>query len=146
MHLMWLIKDGGRGRNDFWHDFLDTWRLVNNNRQDWPKIYCLGTKLDVLKVEGPIWAFSDSLRTKMAISPKIFIKKRYRYIFMKLFFKTNLFIWFLYFQTQQLKSYSWFIFPMFDPNLVQNDFLYGYGGSISQPRWSLQLYQGYRGD
>jgi hypothetical protein len=22
------------------------------------------------------------------------------------------------------------MFPMFDPNLVQNDFLYGYGGSI----------------
>jgi hypothetical protein len=37
---------------------------------------------------------------------------------MKVFFKTNLFIWFLYFQTQQLKSYSLFIFSMFDLNLV----------------------------
>jgi hypothetical protein len=30
---------------------------------------------------------------------------------------------------QQLKSYSWFIFSMFDLSLIQNDFLYGYGGS-----------------
>ena len=49
---------------------------------------------------------------------------------MKVFFKTNLFICFSHFQIQQLKSYSRFIFPMFDPNLIQNDFLYGYGGSI----------------
>ena len=48
---------------------------------------------------------------------------------MKVFFKTNLFIWFFYFETQQLKSYSWFMFPMFDPNLVQNDILFEYGGS-----------------
>ena len=28
------------------------------------------------------------------------------YIFIKVIFKTNLFIWFSYFQIQQLKSYS----------------------------------------
>jgi len=48
---------------------------------------------------------------------------------MKIFFKTNLFIYFLHFQTQQLKSYSWFIFLIFDPNFVQSDFLYRYGES-----------------
>ena len=52
------------------------------------------------------------------------------YIFMKVFFKISLFIWFSYFQIQQIKSYPRFIFLIFDPNLVQNDFLYGYGGSI----------------
>jgi len=36
----------------------------------------------------------------------------------------------IYFETQQLESYSWFIFLMFDPNLVQNDILFEYGGSI----------------
>jgi hypothetical protein len=34
-------------------------------------------------------------------------------------FKTNLFIWFSHFQTQRLRSYLWFIFPMFDSNLVK---------------------------
>jgi hypothetical protein len=63
-------------------------------------------------------------------SIKIFIQKWYMYIFMKVYFKTNLFILFLHFQTQRLKSYSWFIFPMFDQNLVQNDFFYQYGGSM----------------
>jgi len=38
-----------------------------------PKIDCLGTKLGVLKVEGLNWASGDSLRTKMAISPKFII-------------------------------------------------------------------------
>ena len=38
---------------------------------------------------------------------KIFTTEWYIYIFMKLFSKRNLFIWFLYFETQQLKSYSW---------------------------------------
>jgi hypothetical protein len=37
---------------------------------------------------------------------KPFIEKRYMYMFMKVFFKTNLFMWFWHFQTQQLKSYS----------------------------------------
>jgi hypothetical protein len=32
------------------------------------------------------------------------------YIFIKIIFKTNLLIWFLYFQTQQLKNYSRFIY------------------------------------
>ena len=41
---------------------------------------------------------------------------------MKVFFKINLFIWFLYFETQQLESYSCFIFSVFDSNLVRNDF------------------------
>jgi len=50
-------------------------------------------------------------------------------IFMKVLFKTNLFVWFSHFQTQQLKSSSWFIFPMLDPSLVQNDLNYQYGGS-----------------
>ena len=36
----------------------------------------------------------------------------------------------IYFETQQLESYSWFIFLMFDPNHVQNDILFEYGGSI----------------
>jgi len=36
----------------------------------------------------------------------------------------------IYFETQQLESYSWFIFLMFDPNLVQNNILFKYGGSI----------------
>ena len=49
---------------------------------------------------------------------------------MKVFFKNNLFIWFLYFEIQQLKRYLRFIFPMFDPNLIQNDFLFEYGVSI----------------
>ena len=39
------------------------------------------------------------------------------YIFMKVCFKTNLLMWFSHFQTQQLKTYSWFIFPIFDPAL-----------------------------
>ena len=30
----------------------------------------------------------------------------------------------LRFQTQQIKSYLWFIFSMFDLNVVQNDFFY----------------------
>jgi hypothetical protein len=52
------------------------------------------------------------------------------YIFMKVLFKTNLFVWFSNFQTQQLKSYSSFIFPMFNSSLVQNDLNYQHGGSI----------------
>jgi len=51
------------------------------------------------------------------------------YTFMKVFFKTNLFVGFLHFQIQHLKSYLWFIFSMFDLNFVQNDLLYGYGDS-----------------
>jgi hypothetical protein len=51
------------------------------------------------------------------------------YILMKVFFKKNLLIWFSYFQAQQLKIYSLFIFPMFDTNFVQNDFIYRYRGS-----------------
>jgi hypothetical protein len=51
------------------------------------------------------------------------------YIFVKVFFKTNIFIWFLYFQTQQYKSYLWFIFSVFDPSLVQNDFIFKHEGS-----------------
>ena len=43
---------------------------------------------------------------------------------MKIFFKINLFIWLSHFQTQQLKSYSLFIFLIFDPSLVQNDFIF----------------------
>ena len=43
---------------------------------------------------------------------------------MKIFFKINLFIWLSRFQTQQLKSYSLFIFLIFDPSLVQNDFIF----------------------
>ena len=50
------------------------------------------------------------------------------YIFMKVFFKTNLFIWFLHFQTQQLKSYSWFIFLK---SLVH---IFEYGWSICDRR------------
>jgi hypothetical protein len=38
---------------------------------------------------------------------------------MKVIFKTNLFIWFSHFQTQPLKSYSWFMFLMFDWNLIK---------------------------
>jgi hypothetical protein len=55
-------------------------------------------------------------------SIKIFTGKLYMYILMKVIFKTNLFIWFSHFETQRHKSYSWFIFSMFDSNLVQNDF------------------------
>jgi hypothetical protein len=36
-----------------------------------------------------------------------------------------------HFQTQQLKSYPWFIFPMFDRNLIQNDMFYEYGGTTN---------------
>jgi hypothetical protein len=43
------------------------------------------------------------------------------YIFIKVFFKTNLFIYFLHLQTQQLKSYWWFI-PNVDSNLIQTTF------------------------
>jgi hypothetical protein len=46
------------------------------------------------------------------------------YIFMKIFYKTNLLMLFSHLQTQLLKSYSWFIFLMFNLNLVQNDFFY----------------------
>ena len=49
---------------------------------------------------------------------------------MKVFFKKNLFIWFLYFETQQLESYSCFIFSIFDPNLVHTDIFFKYGDSI----------------
>ena len=41
---------------------------------------------------------------------------------MKVFFKTNLFICFFYFETQQLKKL--FMIHMFNPNLIQNDFLF----------------------
>ena len=51
---------------------------------------------------------------------------------MKVFFKTNLYIYFLHFQTQQLEGYSWFILSRFDLNIVLNDFIYEYGGSILQ--------------
>jgi hypothetical protein len=51
------------------------------------------------------------------------------YTFMKVFHKTNLLLYFSHFQTQRLKSYLWFIFPMFDSNLIQNDFFYQTGGS-----------------
>jgi len=44
----------------------------------------------------------------------------YIYTFIKVFFKTNLFIYFLYFQTQKLESYIWFIFSKFDSNLILN--------------------------
>ena len=60
---------------------------------------------------------------------KIFIKKWYMYIFMKVFFKTNLFIWLSHFQTQQLKSYLWFIFSIFDSSIIQNNLNYQYRGS-----------------
>ena len=68
------------------------------------------------------------------------IKVIYFYFYESIF-KTNLFICFLYFETQQFKSYSWFIFPMFDPNFVQNDILFGYGGSNYRlwPNTSLSL-------
>ena len=49
------------------------------------------------------------------------------YIFIKIFFKINLFIWFSYFQTQQLKNY---LCPIFNLNFIQNDFVYRYWGSI----------------
>ena len=67
----------------------------------------------------------------LLVFTKIFIKKWYMYIFMKVFFKINLFMWFSLFQTQQLKSYSWFIFPMFNLNLVQNDLFYQHGASTN---------------
>jgi hypothetical protein len=52
-----------------------------------------------------------------------YLLESYIYIYSyKVILKTNLFISFLHFQTQPLKSYSWFIFLMFDSNLVQNDF------------------------
>jgi hypothetical protein len=57
------------------------------------------------------------------------------YTFIKVFCKTNLLILkkkdksidvFSHFKTQQLKNYSWFIFLLFDWNLIQNDLFYGY--------------------
>ena len=39
------------------------------------------------------------------------------YMFMKVFFKTNLFMWFSYFQTQQLKS---FIHDLYSQCLTQS--------------------------
>jgi hypothetical protein len=50
------------------------------------------------------------------------------YVLMKVIFKTNLFIWFSHFQTQRLKNYSWFIFLIFNLNIVQN---YYYGTLVS---------------
>jgi hypothetical protein len=45
------------------------------------------------------------------------------YTFMKVFYKTNLLMYFRISKLNDLKvSYSWFIFLMFDSNLVQNDF------------------------
>jgi hypothetical protein len=64
------------------------------------------------------------------------------YIFKKVYFKINLFIWFSYFQTQQLKSYSRFIFPIFDQKLVQNDFFYQPGGSTLRASLATALNQG----
>jgi hypothetical protein len=83
-------------------------------------------------IKQSFWTMTQSLNSNfnLFVFIKIFIKKWYRYIFRKVFFKTNLFIWLSYFQTQQLKSYLWFIFSMFDPNLVQNDLFYGYRGSM----------------
>jgi hypothetical protein len=36
--------------------------------------------------------------------------------------ETNLFIWCSHFQTQLLKSYLWFLFLMFDSNLVKGTY------------------------
>ena len=59
---------------------------------------------------------------------------------MKIFFKTNLIIWFLYFENQQIRSYSRFIFLRmtfffqyrreYDPHFVQNDFLFSMDGVL----------------
>jgi len=55
-----------------------------------------------------------------------FLKNIYRKVmylyFYEYFFKINLFIWFLYFETQRLKSYSWFIFPMLTQTLSKMTF------------------------
>ena len=47
----------------------------------------------------------------------------------------------LYFETQQLKSYSWFMFPMFDPNFIENDILFEYGESNSERRAQFNWYK-----
>lgn len=80
----------------------------------------------------------------LIVSIKIFIKKWYMYTFIKVFFKTNLCIYFLHFQTQQSTTwdYLWFIFPRFDLNVVLNDLLCEYGGSKLQPNvWCLYVYK-----
>jgi hypothetical protein len=59
----------------------------------------------------------------MAISYKnIYLKVIYVYFLWKYFLKTNLFIWFSNFWTQGRKSFSRFIFSMFDSNIAQNNF------------------------
>jgi hypothetical protein len=69
------------------------------------------------------------------------------YTFMKVFCKTNLFMLFSHFQTQQLKSYSWFIFLIFDSNYVQNDLIYQTGGNILMGAWLVSpcAIGGYKG-
>jgi hypothetical protein len=58
------------------------------------------------------------------------------YTFIKVFCKTNLLMYF--YKTQRLKSYSWFILPMFDPNLIQNEFIYQTEGG-KWNSWGIQI-------
>jgi hypothetical protein len=53
----------------------------------------------------------------LLISIKIFFGKLYICILMKVIFKTNVIIWFSNFQTQRLKSHSWFIFSILTQTL-----------------------------
>jgi hypothetical protein len=79
-------------------------------------------------------AFFDSdLISKTQLWLPLFIKillKSDIWIFYEAFFKTNLVIWFSYFQTQQLKNYSWFIYLTLDSSLVQNYFFSNLEGVI----------------
>jgi hypothetical protein len=63
-------------------------------------------------------------------SIKIFIQKWYMYIFMKVYFKTNLFILFSHFQTQQLKVIHDLYSRCLTQTLSKNDFFYQHGGSM----------------
>ena len=77
----------------------------------WKK-YCFGE-----------WYGLQSLTLTSYFYKNIYHKVIYLYFYESIF-KTNLFIWFLYFETQQLKSYLWFMFPMFNPNLIENNILF----------------------
>jgi len=80
---------------------------------------CLGQRHDL-----------QSLTLTSCFYKNIYHKVIYVYFYQNIFEDKFVHIWFSHFQTQQVKSYSWFIFLMFDPNLVQNDSLYEYRASM----------------
>jgi hypothetical protein len=69
------------------------------------KLSCLSSGLGVthsILVLEDVFDYDTVFKTQLwlVFCKKIFIQKRYVYTFMKIFFKTNVLIWFWHFQTQ----------------------------------------------